>query len=222
MLRLNPNDNQGVRYELLAGLLETARDAEAGALLDVYGDEASAAWAWSRALLRFREKGDSAAARTALDEAVASNPHVPAYLLRNVPLPVELPDFIGLGDENEAVAYAHSAMPAWDATEGAEDWLRALMAHRVPAPRRGTAGPASDAPSPATENDRIDEAVLALLLLGLHNGSRAWKGFDWRALGRLHAKGYISDPAGRAKSVVFTDEGLKEATRLYRKLFESA
>jgi len=29
------------------------------------------------------------------------------------------------------------------------------------------------------DTDRIDDAVLALLLLGLHDGDRAWKGFDW-------------------------------------------
>jgi hypothetical protein len=36
---------------------------------------------------------------------------------------------------------------------------------------------------------KIDEAVLALLYLTLHDGSRAWKGFDWDTLNRLHAKG---------------------------------
>jgi len=30
----------------------------------------------------------------------------------------------------------------------------------------------------------------------------------------------ISDPQGRAKSVVFTDEGLREAQRLLQALFE--
>ena len=52
------------------------------------------------------------------------------------------------------------------------------------------------------DNDKIDEAVLALLLLGRHDDVRAWKGFDWNALSRLHEKGYISDPRGKAKSVV--------------------
>ena len=28
------------------------------------------------------------------------------------------------------------------------------------------------------DTDRIDDAVLALLLLGLHDGDRAWKSFD--------------------------------------------
>lgn len=69
------------------------------------------------------------------------------------------------------------------------------------------------------DNDRIDAAVLALLYLGLHDGMRAWKGFDWDALERLHAKGMISNPVGKAKSVVFTDEGLREAERLFEQMF---
>jgi len=70
------------------------------------------------------------------------------------------------------------------------------------------------------DTDRIDDAVLALLLLGRHDGQRAWKSFDWDAMGRLHERGLISDPQGRAKSVVFTDEGLREAQRLLQALFE--
>ena len=69
------------------------------------------------------------------------------------------------------------------------------------------------------DDEKIDEAVLALLLLGRHEGGRAWKGFDWEAMNRLHDKGFISDPRGKAKSVVFTEEGLNEAERLVEKLF---
>lgn len=63
------------------------------------------------------------------------------------------------------------------------------------------------------DNDRIDQAVL------VHEGSRAWKSFDWDALARLHEKGLISDPVGKAKSVVFTEEGLRESERLLVRLF---
>lgn len=69
------------------------------------------------------------------------------------------------------------------------------------------------------DTDKIDEAVLALLHLPLHGGNRAWKGHDWDALDRLHRKGMIYDPVGKAKSVVLTDEGLAESERLFRKLF---
>jgi len=67
--------------------------------------------------------------------------------------------------------------------------------------------------------DKIDRAVLALLVLGLHEDNRAWKGFDWDAMERLHKKGYISDPVAKAKSVVFTEQGLQEAERLLAELF---
>src|SRR4051794_28385571 len=47
------------------------------------------------------------------------------------------------------------------------------------------------------DQDRIDEAVLALLFLGHHDGMRTWKSFDWDAMERLHAKGMITDPVGK-------------------------
>jgi hypothetical protein len=69
------------------------------------------------------------------------------------------------------------------------------------------------------DTNKIDDAVLALLYLGLHNGARAWKGFDWEAMSRLHERGYITDPRGKAKSVVFTEEGFERARRLLGELF---
>ncbi len=69
------------------------------------------------------------------------------------------------------------------------------------------------------DTERIDEAVLALLLLGLHDGGRVWKSFDWDAMDRLHRKGLISDPVGKAKSVVLTEEGQREAERLFMQMF---
>jgi len=69
------------------------------------------------------------------------------------------------------------------------------------------------------DSEKIDEAILALLYLTLHDGVRAWKGFDWDSMNRLHEKGFISEPRGKAKSVVLTDEGLRESERLFRKLF---
>jgi len=64
------------------------------------------------------------------------------------------------------------------------------------------------------DTDKIDDAVLALLALTLHDGHRAWKNFDWDVLSRLHAKGLIDNPANKAKSVVFTDAGLRRAIAL--------
>jgi hypothetical protein len=67
--------------------------------------------------------------------------------------------------------------------------------------------------------DRVDEAVLALMLLGVHQGWRTWNGFDWKVLDRLHEKGFITDPKSKAKSVIFTEEGLKESQRVFQRSF---
>lgn len=69
------------------------------------------------------------------------------------------------------------------------------------------------------DTEKVDEAVLAVLYLTLHDGLRAWKGIDWDAMARLHRKGLIEDPAGKQKSVVFTDDGLRNAEHCFAKLF---
>jgi len=74
--------------------------------------------------------------------------------------------------------------------------------------------------------DKIDDAVLALLhLTSFTEGkepftvTRAWKGHDWEAMERLHAKGWIADPRKKTKSVVLTEEGRRRAEDLFRRLF---
>jgi hypothetical protein len=69
------------------------------------------------------------------------------------------------------------------------------------------------------DKDRIDNAVLALLLLGLHDNCRVWKSFDWDVMDRLHQKGFISNPVGKSKSVILTRDGEREARRLFQALF---
>ena len=69
------------------------------------------------------------------------------------------------------------------------------------------------------DKDKVDEMVLALLFLTLHDNCRAWKGHDWDAMDRLHKKGMIFDPVGKAKSVALTEDGLKRCEELFRKHF---
>ena len=72
------------------------------------------------------------------------------------------------------------------------------------------------------DTDRIDDSVLALLYLGLHDGYRTWKGFDWDAMDRLYDKGMISRPASKAKSVLFSEEGLRRSEQLFNEMFARA
>ena len=72
------------------------------------------------------------------------------------------------------------------------------------------------------DTNKVDEAVLALLYLTLHDGARAWKGFDWDTLNRLHAKGFISDPVSKAKSVILTEEGTPRVGTAVHQAFRQA
>ena len=74
------------------------------------------------------------------------------------------------------------------------------------------------------DTDRIDEYTLALLYLGTHDRqegfeARAWKRFDWETMKRLHEKGYITNPVGKAKSVGLTEEGFLKAKELFEQHF---
>lgn len=69
------------------------------------------------------------------------------------------------------------------------------------------------------DEQKIDETILALLHLTVHDGRRAWKSFDWNSLNRLYAKGLIGNPVNKAKSVLLTDQGLAEAERLFKAMF---
>ncbi len=67
--------------------------------------------------------------------------------------------------------------------------------------------------------DAIDDAVLALLYLTVHDHNRAWKSFDWDALNRLHERGFLVNPINKTKSVILTDKGLSESERLFKQRF---
>ena len=69
---------------------------------------------------------------------------------------------------------------------------------------------------------KVDEVTLALLQLTSfeeHGIVRSWKGHDWDVMNRLHERGWIQNPVGKAKSVVMTDEGVRQSGALFRKHF---
>ncbi|MFY9194413.1 MAG: tetratricopeptide repeat protein [Methanoculleus sp.] len=124
MLRLNPGDNQGVRHILAMGFAEADRDDVFEALLEEYEGDPMAAFMYSEALWLFRKEGAGSNADAALDEAMEGNPFVPRYLLGRRKLPARLPDYHGLGDRDEAVAYVSNARKGWVVTQGALAWLK--------------------------------------------------------------------------------------------------
>jgi len=123
MLRLNPNDNQGLRYTLAAWFLNLDRDEDLGQLLQRY-DEDSTTWLYTRALLAFRQEGDADEARRLIREARKANKHVLPYLLGEKFLPAEQPNGYIPGEPSEAIQYAGTFLAAWRNTDGALAWLR--------------------------------------------------------------------------------------------------
>jgi tetratricopeptide (TPR) repeat protein len=124
LLVLNEEDHQGARYDVIRLLLQLNRNEDAVRLLENYEEDGSAIWAYSRALLAFRQLGDVARSRTELKKALRTNRHVPAYLTGAKPLPEETPEAIGFGDDSEAVEYALWHYSLWWSTPGAVDWLK--------------------------------------------------------------------------------------------------
>jgi len=124
MLRLNPNDNQGLRYTLLAWLMETNRISEANALLTQYSGDAQATWLYSKTLLSFREEGNTKKSQDFLQKAYKKNRYILEYLNEPSRIPDELPNCYAIGSEEEALFYLNDHLPAWKNTPDALNWVR--------------------------------------------------------------------------------------------------
>jgi hypothetical protein len=148
LLRLNPDDNQGVRYELVSWLLLLDRESELAGVLAQY-DDPQATWAYTRALLAFRRGGDTPESRQSLKTAEQRNKFITRFLLGEEPIPDELPDSYSLGSRHEAICYIGNALCAWKSTPGAITWVR-----RVVRQSKITAGKKENPRGPSAESKR--------------------------------------------------------------------
>jgi tetratricopeptide (TPR) repeat protein len=123
MLELNPQDNQGVRYDLLPQYLEAGTLDQARRLFDAYPQDYSAVFYWCRVLEQCLS-GQLAGATKALARAREMNPHVEAYLTGRKLPPRQIPDQYSPGQPNEAACYARDLRGAWLAHRQAVSWLR--------------------------------------------------------------------------------------------------
>lgn len=129
MLRLNPNDNQGIRY-VLAGCLMKTGDTEAlKKLLKEYDEDASALWLYTQALVAFREnEGSDEKAEELAKKAWNANSHIPAALAGTKKVKSSTNDYITMGGEDEAAHYVEEWGFDWLTTPGAVDWLTKVAA----------------------------------------------------------------------------------------------
>lgn len=125
LMTLNPDDNQGIRYLLAPALLEAGRYLELEELLRKYGSESHAFLLYTRALWLFTRDGVTRQADEALLRAFKRNPHVPIFLSDIIEMPEEIPETMGIGDENEAIAYVLDNGYLWEAP--ATKWMADVL-----------------------------------------------------------------------------------------------
>ena len=133
MLRLNPNDNQGIRYLLAGCLLRRGEYAALKELLASYEGEGSAFWLYTGALLALREGGedDKRAVKLARD-AWRANEHVPGILAGNKPPVPSAEGYVTMGGPDEATDYVTQCGAVWHRTPGAVAWLNKAVATLPP------------------------------------------------------------------------------------------
>ena len=129
MIELNPNDNQGVRYILASQLLSLNKLGELDHLLQQYDNDCDATWPYTRLLLNIKRHGISQQLESHLLKAIKSNKHVPTFLIDPTLLPTELPAFISMGGESEAVSYVTYNIDAWQQHPEVLEWLEQSVAN---------------------------------------------------------------------------------------------
>ncbi len=131
MLELNPNDNQGIRYLLSILLLSKDDLTKFQHFIENSEQEDCAVWNYNNALYHFKKYGQTAKSDKLLLEAYKSNEYVIDYMLGIKKMPDKQPQYIGRGDENEAISYINDAWSIWDKTPEALDWLYEFKQKRL-------------------------------------------------------------------------------------------
>jgi tetratricopeptide (TPR) repeat protein len=153
MLRLNPNDNQGIRFTLVSWLLTLGRDDEVKPVLERYHDAAWNSW-FTRALISFRRQGDTHEGRRLLRIGDKSNPFILPWLLGDDAFPQERPTGYTPRSPEEAYFYVEGSRCAWRSTPGAIAWLRTTLGQP-----EGPPGPTAESFRP--EDDDQDRLALS-------------------------------------------------------------
>lgn len=123
MLELNSNDNQGIRYLLSTLLLGENDLTNFEKFIEKSEDEDCAVWNYNNALYSFKKLGRTTKSEKVLSRAYKSNKFVIDYMLGNKKMPNKQPQYVGRGDENEAISYVNEAWSIWGETDGAFGWL---------------------------------------------------------------------------------------------------
>jgi tetratricopeptide (TPR) repeat protein len=123
MIDLNPNDNQGVRDQLMLYLIELDEFKKFDKYANMFKEDEMTFSLFNQALFTFKTEGDTTKSKIQLQKALKQNKFVAEKLISGLPI-LELSDHYGFGDENEADYYVDSAQHIWRQTKGAMEWLK--------------------------------------------------------------------------------------------------
>jgi tetratricopeptide (TPR) repeat protein len=121
MLRLNPNDNQGVRYTLMCCYLQAGKLEASRKLFSRY-DEETALWLWSRVLERY-VAAELPEATDLLARARKENRYFEEFLTKRRALPKDPPQYYSPGTISEGVVCINTLGKAWTQYPEAVMWL---------------------------------------------------------------------------------------------------
>ena len=136
IIRLNTDDNLGVRYSLLSALLRQ-RDLKSYSKYCKKYPEDTTPYLFNDALVHFMKEGASAEANEYLKNAAVNNSYAIPLLLHDAP-PSTLPDSYALHSPEEAIIYADETWQLWREIPGALEWLKASQLEQK---KRGKAQP---------------------------------------------------------------------------------
>lgn len=123
MLELNPNDNQGVRYELAKLLLHEKKYDAYSRLHREFKEEKSTVWLFNYALFLFATEGPSAKTTKALKKANKENEFILKFLTGQKEMTKEPDGYYSPGDEREATYYLMDNFVNWYNCDGALEWV---------------------------------------------------------------------------------------------------
>jgi len=124
LLRLNENDNQGVRFALLEFLIKRMRFAEARELIVEYGYDGYVDFAYSRLLLAFEAHETEKELQALFENAIETNAFVPDFLTGKKPL-IDFDSYaMVVGGKEEAAYYVSRYLDSWKTFPGALDWIK--------------------------------------------------------------------------------------------------
>ncbi|MCP8339351.1 hypothetical protein ACK2F5_08915 [Clostridioides difficile] len=124
LIEINPSDEQGIRYKLLNVLIRLNDRTSINKLFELYKEEKSATWMYSKALYYFKNKS-MFLANDSIKVARSKNKYVGLYLLdwRNA----FGREFVTEEEKAEAVYYYDENIVIWNEVKGSMDWLLKKM-----------------------------------------------------------------------------------------------